>query len=189
MRIFWGVKNGNIIILKIRLFLKSLFHRISINMGSFGAPNQDSEEKVWFLLIERFVCNFENSIILKIDHWFRKSSKTLFYRDNMFNEVTKHIKPYPVRLIIYIYQLTARTWLASSHWLWLTFNTEKSVIMYTSGFFAQIQNCDKMSLVKRIWLVIICRLKHQLMKQIFYKIYWNPTNLTREAAGDSNALI
>ena len=23
-------------------------------------------------------------------------------------------------------------------WLWLTFNTEKSVIMYTSGFFAQI---------------------------------------------------
>ena len=33
-------------------------------------------------------------------------------------------------------------------------STQKNQL-YTSGFFAQIQNCDKMVLVKRIWLVII----------------------------------
>ena len=27
--------------------------------------------------------------------------------------------------------------------------------MYTSGFFAHIQNCDKMIIVERIWLVIL----------------------------------
>ena len=27
------------------------------------------------------------------------------------------------------------------------------------------------------------------MKQVFHKIYWNPLNLTREAAGKSYALI
>ena len=32
------------------------------------------------------------------------------------------------------------------------------------------------------------RLKHQLMKQIFHKIYYNPAKLTRDPAGESYAL-
>ena len=105
-------------------------------MGSFGAPNQDSEEKVWFLLILRFVCNFENSIILKIDHWFKKSSKTPFFSDNMVNEMSKAIpsKTDYGRLSTQKSQLSC-TLLVSLH------NFKKI--------------SDKMVLVERIWLVII----------------------------------
>ena len=46
-------------------------------------------------------------------------------------------------------------WKVKAYWLWPPSNTEKSIIMYTSGLFAQISNCDKMSFVERIWLVII----------------------------------
>ena len=120
-------------------------------------------------MIERFVCNFENSNILKTDHWFRKSSKTPFCSDNMFSERSKHIKPYPLRLIM------------------ADFQQEKSIIMYSSGFFATFKIVIKWFLLKEYdWSLF--KLNHQLMKQIFHK-NWNPANLTREATGESYALL
>ena len=70
-----------------------------------SATHGSCRHQAWFLLTEGFVCNFENSIILKIYHCFRKTAKKQnkkkmpFYSDKMFNERSKHIKPYPPRLI------------------------------------------------------------------------------------------
>ena len=166
----FGVKNGKIIIWGIKLFLKSLFHLISINMGSFGARNQDSEEKVWFLLIERFVCNFENSIIRKLTTDFENRQK------HRFTPTQCSMKGQSIKAIS---SKTDYGWIS-------TLKNQLSCTLSVS--LRKFKIVIKWFLSKEYdWSLF--KLKHQLMKQIFDKIYWNPANLTREAAGERYALI
>ena len=127
---------------------------------------KNSIKKVWIFGEERFLCQFKNLRFLKINPWFWKSLKR--------HQVQWKVKAYTaISFKTRLGRFSKQKSYPSCILLFYVHKCKISIKRFLSGEFH--------------WS--LCKLRRQNMKKVFHKMYWNLSNFTGDAAGETYAFV